>query len=92
MNNRLHVGNLAVETTAATLIEAFRRDGRTVRGAEVIMAQKPRRSRGFAFVEMASETEAVAAMASLNGTSLDGRLLRVNLADPPKSRFGRGRG
>lgn len=88
MNNRLHVGSLAVETSAATLEEAFRCDGRQVLRVQLVMSREPGRSRGFGFVDMASEADASAAMSALHGATIDGRIVRVSLARAPKSRFG----
>lgn len=88
MSNRLHVGNLAVTTTAATLTEAFQRDGRTVARVSLVMSREPGVSRGFAFVDMASVAEAESAMTALQGSDVDGRALRVSVAHGPKSRFG----
>jgi cold-inducible RNA-binding protein len=88
MSNRLHVGNLAVTTTAATLTEVFQRDGRTVARVSLVMSRDPGVSRGFAFVEMGSEVEANSALAALQGADVDGKALRVSIAHGPKSRFG----
>ena len=88
MNHRLHIGNLSADTTTASLIEAFQRDGRTVVRAQLVMSRTPGRSRGFAFVDMATGEEAGAAIAALNGTDIEGRTVRVSHAHEPKSRFG----
>jgi RNA recognition motif-containing protein len=52
------------------------------------MSREPGRSRGFAFVGMATGEDASAAVATLHGSTIDGRILRVSLAHAPKSRFG----
>lgn len=88
MNNKIHIGNLATETTAATITDAFQRDGRQVLSVKLVMSRDPQHSRGFAFVEMGSEADAVASVDALNGSTIDGREVRVSLAHPPKSRFG----
>lgn len=88
MNNKLHVGNLASETTAATITEVFQRDGRQVSSVKLVMSRDPAHSRGFAFVEMANEADAVASVEAVHGATIDGRQVRVSLAHPPKSRFG----
>ena len=88
MNNRLHIGNLAADTTAAVLEQALRGDGRNVARVQVVMSRDPGRSRGFAFAEMASDDDAAAAIAALHGATIDGSVVRVALAHPPKSRFG----
>jgi heterogeneous nuclear ribonucleoprotein A1/A3 len=85
---KLHIGNLESRTTAATLTAAFQRDGRNVLTVTVVKSRDPDHSRGFAFVEMANEAEALAAMTELHGTDIDGRIVRVSRAHPPKSRYG----
>jgi RNA recognition motif-containing protein len=87
-NAKLHIGNLESSTTAATLTEAFQRDGRSVLAVTVVRSRDPGHSRGFAFVEMANETDALAAIDKLHGTDIDGRIVRVSRAHPPKSRYG----
>jgi RNA recognition motif-containing protein len=88
MTTKLHVGNLETSTTKATLLEAFQRAGRPVLSVEVVMSREAMVSRGFAFVETASEEEALAAVQALHGAEIDGRKVSVSLAHPPKSRFG----
>ena len=88
MTTRLHVGNLSVDTTAASLTEAFQRDGRKVKKVDLVMSREAGRSRGFAFVEMETEVDASDAMRTLNGSQIDGRELRVTEAHGAKSRFG----
>ena len=80
MTKRLYVGNLSWNLTEDELIETFQQDGRQVISARIITDRETGRSRGFAFVEMASEEEAQAAISALNGHDLDGRPLRVNEA------------
>ncbi len=88
MTVKLHVGNLATETSAATLTEAFARDGRQVVSVKLVMSRDPQHSRGFAFVEMANDGDARTAVEALHGATVDGRQIRVSFAHPPKSRFG----
>lgn len=88
MSTKLHVSNLASDTTAATITLAFQRDGRHVVSVQLVPTRDPRHSRGFAFVEMGSEQDAAAAVTALNGSTIDGRHVRVAHAYPPKSRFG----
>jgi cold-inducible RNA-binding protein len=80
MNNRLYVGNLAFHTTEDTLQQTFSSFG-TVTEAKLVIDRESGRSRGFAFVSMSTEEEAAAAIAELNGADLDGRALRVNIAE-----------
>ena len=79
MSSNLYVGNLTFGTTSSDLEALFAPHG-VVNKAQVIADRDSGRSRGFGFVEMASSEEAAAAIGSLNGHSLDGRDLTVNLA------------
>jgi RNA recognition motif-containing protein len=88
MSTKLHVGNLATHTTSAALAEAFQGQGHQVVSVEVVRSRDPKHSRGFAFVQMPSEADAAAAMQAVHGTEIDGQVVRVSLAKPPKSRFG----
>jgi cold-inducible RNA-binding protein len=78
---RLFVGGLAFTTSNDGLREAFARFG-PVQSAAVMTDRETGRSRGFGFVEMASEEEAERAISGLNGSSLDGRMIRVDRATP----------
>jgi RNA recognition motif-containing protein len=91
MNNRLYVGNLAFHTTEDVLTRAFAQCGEVVE-AKVVLDRDTGRSRGFAFVVMATSEEAQKAIDQLNGTDLDGRALRVNEAEERKPRGGGGYG
>lgn len=89
MGNRLYVGNLSYNTTEEDLRDAFAQDGRNVTNVQIVMDRETGRPRGFAFVEMASQQEADAAIKAWNGQMLDGRSLKVNEA---QERSGGGRG
>jgi RNA recognition motif-containing protein len=78
---RLFVGGLAFTTSTDGLRAAFARFG-TVQSAAVMTDRETGRSRGFGFVEMASEEEAEKSITGLNGSSLDGRMIRVDRATP----------
>ena len=78
---RLFVGGLAFTTSTDGLREAFARFG-PVQSAAVMTDRETGRSRGFGFVEMATEEEAERAISGLNGSSLDGRMIRVDRATP----------
>lgn len=78
-SNNLYVGNLTFNTTSADLQNLFSQHG-DVKKAQVITDRDTGRSRGFGFVEMASSEGARAAISSLNGHSLDGREISVNVA------------
>jgi cold-inducible RNA-binding protein len=92
MGTRLYVGNLSFDTADDDLRAAFEKDGRKVSSAQVMMDRDTGRSRGFAFVEMASAADAQAAIKAMNGVELDGRALRVNEAEERKPGGGGGRG
>lgn len=81
MSVRLFVGGLAFTTSTDGLREAFARFG-LVQSAAVMTDRETGRSRGFGFVEMANDQEAEKAISSLNGASLDGRMIRVDRATP----------
>jgi len=92
-NTRLYVGNLSWKTTEAGLREALAVNGRTVTKVDIKTDTKTGRSRGFAFVDLASEEEAQAAVDELHGTELNGRPLKVSTAKDQKRNtggFGRG--
>ncbi len=93
MSSRLYVGNLSWDTQEDDLIQAFEGDGRTVTSARIMTDRDTGRSRGFAFVEMGSDDDAVKAIEAMNGADLDGRALRVNEAQERTDRdSGGGRG
>ncbi|SDM48504.1 RNA recognition motif. (a.k.a. RRM, RBD, or RNP domain) [Oryzisolibacter propanilivorax] len=87
MNNRLYVGNLAYSVRDEALLEQFSQYG-TVNSAKVMMERDTGRSKGFGFIEMASDAEAQKAIDGLNGQPLDGRALTVNVARPMEARSG----
>jgi RNA recognition motif-containing protein len=79
MSKRLYVGNLSYATDEMTLRDLFGQAG-TVAEVKVMLDRETGRPRGFAFVEMSSETEAQAAVAQFNSRELDGRSLKVDVA------------
>ncbi len=81
----LYVGGLSFDTTDDGLRTFFEQAG-TVESASVITDRDSGRSRGFGFVEMATDAEAQKAIEELNGKMLDGRTLTVNEARPRKER------
>ena len=89
MATKLYVGNLSFRTTSEELREAFASVG-TVESASVIEDRETGRSRGFAFVEMATPEEATAAIEAFNGKDFGGRNLTVNEAKPRTDRGGGG--
>ncbi len=91
MSTKLYVGNLAFQTTSEELQALFAQAG-TVESASVVEDRMTGRSRGFAFVEMATKEEATAAISQFNGKELGGRALKVNEAMPRENRGGGGGG
>ena len=79
MGNRIYVGNLSYNTTDEELRSAFAAHGEVV-SANIMVDRMSGRSRGFGFVEMATEDEAKRAIDALHGTVLDNRTLTVNEA------------
>ncbi|MGC9348828.1 MAG: RNA recognition motif domain-containing protein [Anaerolineae bacterium] len=88
---RIYVGNLSYESTADDLRELFGSHGE-VAEATVITDRDSGRSRGFGFVEMPSENEALAAIEALNGQEHMGRSLRVNETQERRDRGSGGGG
>ena len=91
MGSKLYVGNLSYNATSSDLEQMCGAHG-TVQSAEVIQDRDTGRSKGFGFVQMASDDEAKAAIAALNGQQQDGRALTVNEAKPREDRGGGGGG
>lgn len=92
MGNKLYVGNLDYNTTEQTLGEAFGADGRQVTDIAILTDRMTGRPRGFGFVTMATNEDAQAAIAALNGKNVDGRPLKVNEAQERAPRSGGGGG
>ena len=85
MGKKLYVGNLSYSIRDNDLEQAFGEFG-AVTSAKVMMERETGRSKGFGFVEMGTDAEALAAIEGLNGHSLDGRALTVNEARPMEPR------
>jgi RNA recognition motif-containing protein len=90
MSKKLYVGNLPYSATDQTLMDTFSQCG-TVQSAKVIMDRDSGRSKGFAFVEMSSPSEASASISQFNGTQMDGRAINVSEAKPQAPRDDRRR-
>src|SRR6478672_13309286 len=90
-NNKLFVGNLSFDTTENDLQDAFAAFG-TVTEANLMMDRETGRARGFGFITMSTPEEAQKAIEGLNGKSIDGRALTVNVAKPREERSGGGGG
>jgi len=87
----IYVGNLSFQTDEDTLRQAFAAFGQ-VDNVNIVRDRDSGQPRGFAFVEMANDSEAETAMQQLNGSNLDGRNLTVNEARPKTDRGGGGGG
>ena len=85
MSTKLFVGNLSFDTTENDLHDAFAAHG-TVVEANLMMDRMTGRPRGFGFVTMSTPEEAQKAIDALNGSSLGGRNLTVNVARPREER------
>jgi RNA recognition motif-containing protein len=88
MARKLYVGGLSFNTTEDQIKEEFAKFGK-VESATVIKDRYSDRSKGFGFVEMASDSEADEAIKGLNGTTLDGRQITVNYARERQDRGGK---
>ena len=75
----MYVSNLSFHTSEDDLRKLFEPFG-AVSSAKVIMDRETGRSRGFGFVEMGADSEAEAAIKSLNGKDIDGRAMAVSVA------------
>jgi cold-inducible RNA-binding protein len=80
-NAKLFVGNLSFNTTENDLQDMFAAHG-TVLEANLMVDRMSGRPRGFGFVTMSTPEEAEKAISALNGASVDGRNLTVNVAKP----------
>ena len=93
----IYVGNLPFETTQSQLEELFAPFGQ-IQSARIVMDRETGRSRGFAFVQMAQDSDAEQAISALNEKDFNGKRLRINEARPREERprsgggFGGGRG
>ncbi len=85
MAKKLYVGGLPYSTTDTELKDAFAQAG-AVESAVIIMDKMSGRSKGFGFVEMASDEEAQKAIEMWNGKDFGGRSLTVNEARPMEDR------
>ncbi|TVQ20725.1 MAG: RNA-binding protein [Spirochaetaceae bacterium] len=79
MSNRVYVGNVNFRTTEEGLRDLFSEYGEVV-AVKMISDRDTGRYRGFSFVEMATEEQANAAVAALNGTEVDERPLKISIA------------
>lgn len=87
----IYIGNMSFDTTEAQLRQAFEGFGE-VSTVNIITDKYSGEPRGFAFVEMPTKNEAIAAISGLNGQDLNGRALNVNEAKPRTEGGGGNRG
>ena len=85
MGTKLYVGGLPYSTNEEALQTAFAAAG-NVASARIITDKMTGRSRGFGFVEMASDEEAQNAISMFDGHDFEGRTLKVNEARPMEDR------
>jgi len=91
MSKKLFVGGLSWDTTDESLRAAFEHFG-SVSDAKVITDRETGRSRGFGFVTFDAPADAEAAIAEMDGNELDGRRVRVNVAQDRRNGGGGGGG
>lgn len=82
----IYVGNLDFKVNEKELEDLFAEYG-TVSSARIIMDKYNGRSKGFGFVEMESQDEAMKAIEELNGTTVENRQITVNEAKPRKTSY-----
>lgn len=82
---KIYVGNLSYGTNDQGLGDLFSQFGE-VTDAKVVIDRETRRSKGFGFVEMPDQTQGEEAIRQLDGRQIDGRNLRVNVAQPREER------
>ena len=85
MGKRLYVGNLSFHTTDSSIQQYFGQAG-AVESVTLLVDKFTGRSRGIAFVEMATETDAQTAITQFDGKEFEGRPLKVNEARPREER------
>ena len=91
MGRKLYVGNFPYSATESALSDKLAACG-TVESCKLITDRDTGQSKGFGFIEMATDFEAHAAIDKLNGTDYDGRPMKVNEARPQEKRSGGGGG
>ena len=85
METKIYVGNLSYSTTEDTLRTLFTKFG-SVTSVELIKDRDTGNSKGFAFVEMSSQSESDKAISSLHGSNLENRVIKVSIAKPREER------
>ena len=90
--SKIYVGNLEFSVTEDELKRCVEENGLTAKDVAIIKDRYSGRSKGFGFVEVASEEEIQKAIEVLNGQELKGRVLKVSKARKPNERFEDGDG
>jgi cold-inducible RNA-binding protein len=90
MGTKLFVGNLSFDVTENDLQDLFKEAG-SVNSVDIMQDRTTGRSRGFGFVEMATEADSAKAISMFSGKEVKGRALTVNEARPREDRGGGGR-
>jgi cold-inducible RNA-binding protein len=85
MTQKVYVGNLSYNTTEGALRTLFAEYGE-IESVNLITDRDTGRPKGFAFVEMATDRAAQAAIGALNGKSIDEREIKVDKAKPQADR------
>jgi RNA recognition motif-containing protein len=85
MGRKLYVGNLSFSATEESLKEAFSKCG-AVESVVIVTDRDTGQSKGFGFIEMASDQEAADAVGKMNNAGFEGRTLRVSIALPQAPR------
>ncbi len=80
MSKRIYAGNLSYTTTEETLRDIFSSFGEIV-SVNLIIDKDTQQSKGFGFIEFADDSAAEKAIAAQNGKELDGRKIRVSMAE-----------
>ncbi len=84
MSKQIYAGNLSYQMSDETLRDLFQQHGE-VTSVKIIRYPDSGKSKGFGFIEMADDTEADSAIQKLNGSEVQGRSIRVNVARPKKN-------
>ncbi len=84
MSKQIYAGNLSYQMSDETLRDLFQQHGE-VTSVKIIRYPDSGKSKGFGFIEMANDTEADSAIQKLNGSEIQGRSIRVNVARPKKN-------
>ena len=84
MSKKLYIGNLSSDADNSTLESLLSPHG-TVENVNIVADRNTGQSRGYGFVEMSTEAEAQAAIAALDGSEYNGRTIKVNEANPPRT-------